>query len=167
MGELEIGEFYARHEGEVLAFFLRRTRDAETAADLAAETFAEVVAQARRGTDVREPRAWLYALARGKLADFQRRGYVAERARRRIGLERLEWSDDELERVLATGSGPDLEQARAALPDEQREAVVGRVVDERGYGELARAQDTSETVVRQRVHRGLARLRSLLKEGAP
>jgi RNA polymerase sigma-70 factor (ECF subfamily) len=162
----EIGDFYARHEGEVLSFFLRRTREPETAADLAAETFAEVVAQTRRGTEVREPRAWLYTLARGKLADYQRRGYVAERARRRIGLERLEWTEDELERVLAAGSGADLEQALDALPPEQRASVIGRVVEEREYADLAQAQQTSEAVVRQRVHRGLARLRSLLKEGA-
>lgn len=162
-----IGELYVEHEAAVLGFFLHRTRDPETAADLAAETFADAVAQMRRGTQVREPRGWLYTIARGKLADYQRRGYVADRARRRIGLERLAWTDDELERVVATASLPHLEDALAALPADQRAAVVERVVDERDYREIALSQHTTEVVARQRVSRGLARLRKLLKEASP
>ena len=34
------GTFYERHERLVLGYFMRRTRDPELAADLAAETFA-------------------------------------------------------------------------------------------------------------------------------
>jgi RNA polymerase sigma-70 factor (ECF subfamily) len=162
---LEIGAFYAQHEPAVLGFFLRRTRDPEVAADLTAETFAEVLAQLRRGVEVQEPRAWLFTLARGKLVDYQRRGVVADRARKRVGLERLEWTDEELERVH--GAAADLEQALAALPDEQRAAVLGRVVDEHDYAHLARSQQATEPAVRQRVHRGLARLRQMLKESAP
>src|SRR5919106_831123 len=81
-----IGEFYSRYEAIVLAYFLRRVRDPEAAADLAAETFAAVVWQCHRGVVVREPRAWLFSLAHGKLVDYLRRGRVADRARRRIGL---------------------------------------------------------------------------------
>ena len=43
-----IGVFYDRHETAVLAFFARRTRDPEAAAELAAETFADVVHQVRK-----------------------------------------------------------------------------------------------------------------------
>jgi RNA polymerase sigma factor (sigma-70 family) len=166
---VRIGEFYARYEALVLAYFLRRVRDREAAADLAAETFAAVVWQCRRGVVVQEPRAWLFSLAHGKLVDYLRRGRVADRARRRIGLERLQWSDEELERVdevAATVSARELADALAALPDEQRVAVLERVVGEKEYAQIAAAQGTSESVTRQRVHRGLARLRRLLKEVA-
>jgi RNA polymerase sigma-70 factor (ECF subfamily) len=41
-------EFYLRYERSMLAFFLRRTHDAELAADLTAEVFAAVLLASRR-----------------------------------------------------------------------------------------------------------------------
>ena len=40
--------FYVRHVDELLGFFARRTRDAEAAADLTAETFAAALTARRR-----------------------------------------------------------------------------------------------------------------------
>lgn len=54
--------------------------------------------------------------------------------------------------------------ALAALPPDQREAVEARIVDEREYADIALAARTSESVVRKRVSRGLAGLRSRLEE---
>jgi DNA-directed RNA polymerase specialized sigma24 family protein len=42
------GVFYGRFEGEVLAFFVKATRRAEVAADLAAEVFAAALVAAAR-----------------------------------------------------------------------------------------------------------------------
>ncbi len=56
--------------------------------------------------------------------------------------------------------------ARAALerlPDDQREAVRARVLDERSYPDIAGELDTSELVVRKRVSRGLSNLRAELE----
>jgi len=43
--------------------------------------------------------------------------------------------------------------------DDERAAVIERVVLERDYAEIARDASTSEAVARKRVSRGLARLR--------
>ena len=59
-----------------------------------------------------------------------------------------------------------LASALAELPLEQREAVVGRVVLEGDYGQLAGAS-TNETAVRARVSRGLRALRIRLSSGKP
>src|SRR5688572_28295880 len=45
------------------------------------------------------------------------------------------------------------------LAPDQRDAVRLHVMEERGYGEIARTLQTSETVVRKRVSRGLAAVR--------
>jgi DNA-directed RNA polymerase specialized sigma24 family protein len=45
--------------------------------------------------------------------------------------------------------------------------VQGRIVEERGYADLAAAGAVSETVVRQRVSRGLASLRARLQREQP
>jgi RNA polymerase sigma factor (sigma-70 family) len=160
-----LGAFYDRHETAVLAYFARRTRDPEAAAELTAETFAAVVAQLRRRrVAVRDPGGWLWAIARSRLADYHRRGAVDDRLRRRVGMERLAWDDEALERVDALAGDPALVAALEALPGEERDAVVARHVQERGYAEIAAAQGIAETAARKRVSRALARLRRRLGE---
>ncbi|MDO9356210.1 MAG: sigma factor-like helix-turn-helix DNA-binding protein, partial [Solirubrobacteraceae bacterium] len=53
--------------------------------------------------------------------------------------------------------------ALAELPEEQATAVAGRVVAQLAYDELAARLDCSESVVRQRVSRGLKTLRAQLE----
>ena len=48
------------------------------------------------------------------------------------------------------------------LPDDERRAVLSRVVHERSYGDIASELSCSEMVVRKRVSRGLSRLRERL-----
>src|SRR5215218_3119929 len=92
--------FYRRHVDALLGFFARRTRDAELAADLTAETFAAaLVARRRYRPEKGAANAWLYGIALKKLADAQRRGYAERRARRRLGMERLELSDVDILRI--------------------------------------------------------------------
>jgi RNA polymerase sigma-70 factor (ECF subfamily) len=158
-----LGAFYDRHEAAVVGYLARRA-PARDSADLAAETFAEVVWQCRRGATVEEPLGWLFAIARSKLADYHRRGHVADRARRRLGLERLAFDDEALARVEALAEDPRAHPLLDELPEDQREAVVARVLDERSYAEIAAAQGAPEATVRQRVSRGLARLRRRLEE---
>ena len=94
-----------------------------------------------------------------KLADAQRRGYAEQRARRRMGMERLELDDEDYARIEslaeAEGAGALLE----VLAPDQRDAVRAHVMEGRDYAEIAAAHGTSETVVRKRVSRGLAAVR--------
>jgi RNA polymerase sigma factor (sigma-70 family) len=161
------GAFYDRHEATLLAFFWRATRRADLAADLTAETFAQALASARRFSPARgTPKAWLFGIARHQLADTWERGRVEDQARRRLGVEPLALSDETLERIESLGSrsGPEVLELLAFLPADQRRAVQGRVLEERDYHELARTLDCSESVVRQRVSRGLRSLRERLEQ---
>lgn len=159
--------FYGRHVRALAAYFWRRTRDAETTADLTAETFAAALDGCARFDPARGPAlGWLYGIAHRQLGTLARRGAVEQRARRRMGMTRLELDDDELERVEADAvrEGP---RARvldelAELPAAQRAAVEARVLDELEYAQIAIAAGTSELVVRKRVSRGLAMLRGRL-----
>ncbi|HEY4278938.1 MAG TPA: RNA polymerase sigma factor [Conexibacter sp.] len=162
--------FYRRHLAVVVGVLVRRTGDAETAADLAAETFAAALLACPRYKPGGPPaRAWLMGIAQHKLIDSRRRGTVESVARRQLAMERLVLTDDDLERVEALASeagGQTVLHAVGELAEEQREAVLARVVDERGYAEIAAELRTSEAVVRKRVSRGLATLRERLKGAA-
>lgn len=151
---------YRRYERPLLAFFFRRTGQADLAADLTAETFAAALAgraSYRPGSPVD---AWLFGIAHHKLVDSWRRRRVEDDARRRVGMEPITLDDDDLDRIEATvGRRVDVDEILAELPAAQRAAVRARIVDERSYPEIAVELRCSEAVVRQRVSRGLARLR--------
>ena len=163
------GELYRRHETTMLQFFLHWTRSPELAADLTAETFAAAL-RSRATFDARvgEYRGWLFGIARHVMARSLERGRVEDEARRRLGIPRLLVDDEALERISALGgtSGGDALTHLAALSEPLREAVRGRVLEEREYRELAERLGTSEQVVRQRVHRGLQRIRERIDADA-
>ena len=158
------GVFYRRHVRPLLGYLVRRTGDAELAADLCAETFAAALDGLHRFDPARGPAvAWLYGIARRLLSHAARRGVVEDRARRRLGMAPLELTDAALERIEAAASEVAI-AALDALPADQREAVQARILDGREYGDIARSTRTSEAVVRKRVSRGLAGLRARMKE---
>ena len=114
--------------------------------------------------------SWLFVIAHNTLAKSLKRQRVEARARRRIGIrDAVAFQDDELERVRAfSRSDQWLTDLLDSLPSEQAAAVRARVLDERGYPEIAAELGTSEFVIRKRVSRGLASLRSELgKETHP
>src|SRR4051794_3237985 len=161
------GAFYRRHVRRIAAFHLSRTHEAQDAADLTAETFAvalEALDQfdAARG----EPIGWLFGIARNRLANARRRGAVEDRARRRLGIERMRLDDAGLEQVESAASAElvrvELRAGFDALPPEQRDAVVLRVLLDHDYAQVAAAAGISEVVARKRVSRGLSALRARL-----
>ena len=152
--------FYRRHVEDLVAYFMRRTRNAELAADLTAETFAAaLVARARFDPGRGCGSAWLFGIALHKLALAERREAAERRARQRLGMERIELTDADIERIEALGSSVRALLLLERLSPEQRDAIRAHVIDERPYDEIARLQGTSEAVVRKRVSRGLAAVR--------
>lgn len=163
------GVFYERHGATLLSFLVRRTGSAEAGADLTAEVFAAALAGVDRfDPDAVEPGAWLYGIARHKLADFHRAGYVARRAQRRLGMPQISLDDEALERVERLASlevsAVAIWEAMDDLPDHERDAVLARVVDECDYATLSADGGVSQAAVRQRVARGLAGLRRRLED---
>ena len=71
----------------------------------------------------------------------------------------LDFQDELLEHIAALESDEAVEQALARLPDDQRDAVRARVLDEADYCEIAEALRCSQPAARKRVSRGLATLR--------
>jgi RNA polymerase sigma factor (sigma-70 family) len=159
----ELGVFYERYESWLLGYFGAATRSAELAADLTVETFAAVI-ESRAGfdTDRGNARMWLFGIARNVLAASARRGRVEAQARRRLGLEPLELNARELDAIevlIAREGDMRVREWLAALPAEQAAALRARVLDERDYADIAADLQCSEAVVRQRVSRGLRKLR--------
>lgn len=161
--------FYRRHLALVVGFGVRATGDREAAADLTGEVFAAALAACGRYRAEREtPAPWLIGIAHNKLRESRRRGRVQDAVRRRLQMRPLELGEDDLDRVGALASAADSEVLAAVegLPAAERDAVRARVLKERDYVELAVELRCSESVVRQRVSRGLARIRARVSQKA-
>jgi RNA polymerase sigma factor (sigma-70 family) len=154
---------YDRYAERIYGFHLSRTRDADAAHDLTAETFAQAWLARTRFRDEAGGSAapWLFGIARHVLLASVRRGRLERDACERLGLR------DRLDREPAAVE-PDetwlgeLDEALDELPQSQREALRLRFGGDLAYDELALALATTPGAARLRVHRGLSTLRALL-----
>ena len=155
MGNLA-DQAFRRHYGDVVRFVRRRTSSAADAEDIAGDVFAD----AAKGLERFEPGAtpvlaWLYTVARRRLAD---------EARRRARTPALAVAHGEAE------YGPDLTAALrrtiGALPETQRSVVVMKLIEGRSFREIAARLDLTEAACKMRLSRALETLRDELeKEG--
>jgi RNA polymerase sigma-70 factor, ECF subfamily len=158
----QVADLYDELGEPLLRWFSRQVRDRDEAADLWSETWARVVASRRRvkGDSRAEHAAFVYTTARNLLTDWGRRGIVRRRALDQLGMLPL--------RLPEAPALPDDDPAALAelarLPADQAAAVRMRVVDDLEYDEIARRLDSTEPAVRQKVSRGLKRLRGRLEE---
>ena len=154
-------------------YFARRVGSPEVAVDLTAETFAQAFASRKsfRGTAEGEAVGWLYGIGRHLLAHHLRDGTIDRRALERLGVQRPMLTDEDLERVLELAGRDALlrsaSDALGDLPDEQREAVSLRVIDELEYPQVAERLGISQQTARSRVSRGLRRLAIVLAAQEP
>src|SRR5918997_4971644 len=146
---------------DLVVFFARRTYDPEAAADLMAETFAKAYLARRRfrGSTEDAARAWLFGIARRRLAMYVRRGKAERRALRRLGLERPQLVEGEYGQIEELAG---LDAMRGALAEElsrlapaQRAALELRVLRELSYPDVAGRLGISEQAAPARVLRAL------------
>lgn len=157
------GPVYERHAEAILAYLRRRTPSVEIALDLTADVFTAALQAAPRFEAGETPvRAWLLGIANHKLIDSHRRAQTRGEALQRIAFRYPQVTPDDIEevdrRLSDQAEGSLAMQLVAGLPEDQRAAVLARVVDEESYGEIAQRVGTTEVNVRTRVHRGLRRL---------
>jgi RNA polymerase sigma factor (sigma-70 family) len=146
----------------VFRFVRRRVGSADTAEDVTQEVFASMAASlAVSARSAEPPLAWLYTVARRRIADEARRlsrGSV-------VSLELVEPAED---RTDAYGGevARALDAAVAALPEGQRRVVLERLIQGRRFSDIAASLQISEEACRMRFMRGLQQLRrEFEKEG--
>ena len=157
-------ELYDRYAEPIHAYQLRRTRDAEAANDLTAETFAQAWLGRERFRDEASGSAapWLYGIARNVLLASVRQQRLERAACERLGIF------DRLDALPSTAAPEEswldgLDDMLDELPPGQREALRLRFRDDLDYEGVAAALKTTPTAARIRVSRGLASLRRRIR----
>jgi RNA polymerase sigma-70 factor (ECF subfamily) len=163
LAEDRFRRLYAAHVREVLAYALRRTADAEDAADAVAETFLVAWRRLSEVPPGEGTRPWLYGVARRTLAN-QRRG---EDRRHRLA-QRLR---GDLAAAAARSPAEDhddrFRSALESLCPDDREILRLSAWEELSPSQAARVLGISAIAARSRLHRARRRLGRALAERRP
>jgi RNA polymerase sigma-70 factor (ECF subfamily) len=140
------GPLFEQESAKLWRSLFLHTGDREAASDAVAEAFAQLI---RRGSDVKDPRAWVWRSA-FRIADRD------EAARRHVAVA-AETPSYELPEAVV-----DLVRALRQLPTSQRGAVVLHHMLDLPVAEVALILGTSRSAVTVHLHRGRRRLREIL-----
>jgi RNA polymerase sigma factor (sigma-70 family) len=148
-----LGEQYER----IYRYVRRRSPSTEVAEDVTQQVFADAAAALELGTE-RQPRvlAWLYRVAKRRLADQARRG-IREREHGTLVIAPTHAS--EYGAAVARALGASI----ADLPRAQRRVVVMRLLEGRSFAAIAERLDVSEAAAKMRFVRALEGLRDRLR----
>lgn len=146
---------FRRHYDDVYRFVRRRTASTADAEDIAAEVFADA-AKGLDGLelDAKPMLAWLFTVARRRLADEARR-----RSRSPVVVD----EDVEGAREYGPEIADTLRRAIASLPETQRTVLVLKLVEGRRFGEIARRLDITEAACKMRLSRAVETMREELE----
>jgi RNA polymerase sigma factor (sigma-70 family) len=144
-----------RYRRELLAYCRRVNSVGTSAEDTLQQALLQAWSAIRTGVDVRDPRAWLYRIVHNVAVSNQRRPVlVPVEVRDTAGVS---GADHVAEQRMAAR---DALAGLAALPDLQREVMVGTAVDGMSHEELASALGLSSGAVRGLIYRARATLRA-------
>lgn len=146
-------ELFKRHSSKVYGFLLKRVRNYQTAADLSQEAFVKLHKSKHLYNPSLPTLPWIFSVTNSVLLDFlKKRSEVL--------------TDDGQIESLPDGTpvanlstievGPLIEQ----LPNQQREAVRMRYIDEQSFEAISIALETSPDNARKIVSRGIKNLKS-------
>lgn len=149
-----------RYYRDLLNFCLRKTRDRDTAADLAQESFVRVFAMQQAGQAIQHPAALLQRVATHAKVDMDRRAAVRE-------AEDIDGLDEDLRPTAPSHLQPEAVyasteavraylQAIESLPPRCREAFSLYVFDDMSKQDIADRMGVSLSMVKQYVTRGKA-----------
>jgi RNA polymerase sigma factor (sigma-70 family) len=162
--------FYVRHSQAIASYLWRHTGSQDVALDLTSETFAVALESVSRYDPAKgDARGWLFGIARITMLASYRHQSAERSARLRLGLTSTGYSDGDWEAAEARidAALPGLVDGIEQLPRAERRAVVARILDERDYSEIAASEQATEAAIRQRVKRGLSRLRKQVERNEP
>jgi len=162
----------ARYKDPLAAYLYRFLGDARESEDLLQETFLRVFRNRHSYRRIARFSTWLYTIA-GNLA---RSEYRKRRRRRVTSLQGINRDSEEYEVEIpdetfrpdtsANGALQEdaIQKAFAQIPDEFREVVVLRDIQQLAYEEIAEITGLPMGTVKSRINRGRTKLQQLLRD---
>jgi RNA polymerase sigma-70 factor (ECF subfamily) len=156
------GALYDRYVQRIYRYCYYRTNNAPDAEDLTAQIFLAALEALPRYRQDGHFAAWLFSIARKKVADFHRRSPQATH----VAL------DESILPPIHTDMAVDVETSQRrerllkqiqALAEEERELIHLRYVAELSFAEIGKALQRNEEAVKKSLYRLIARLKQELE----
>lgn len=164
----QIDETVREQGGRLLRFIRGRVRTDEDAQDILQDTFSQLVESSRRLEQIEQIGAWLFRVARNKIADlYRKKRPAAESALNETDTAFLaeimpDFSNDPEDILMREVIWDAIQEAVEDLPDEQKEVFVWHEFDGMRFKEIAELTGESENTLRLRKHRAVKYLREQL-----
>jgi RNA polymerase sigma-70 factor, ECF subfamily len=153
---------YRRHAPWLAGRLAARTSSRDLAEEALQDTFLAAWRGARAYSGTGEVPAWLWGIARRRLASLARRQPRSSLSLDAAG-EREDPGAGPEEAALGKDASARIRAAVGHLPDEQRAAITAVVYQGRSIEEVAQATGVAEGTIKSRLHRARLHLRKELR----
>jgi len=150
-------EIYEAAAGRIFGLALWRTGSREDACDVVQEVFVRLAEQGDRLRKVKQPKAWMFAVAHRVAVDATRRRRKSEPLE---SCRFLESTSGDADRELDAGRASSL---LAGLPPAQRVAVYLRHFADCSFAEIGRVTGVPTFTAASRYRLGISKLRNLME----
>lgn len=157
---------YRKYVAQIFSLALYETRDPHTAEDITTQVFLRAFSslpgfREQRGGQDSSFRVWLFAIARNVIANERRFSRRHPQLPIEAALDRRA-ADDPAATIEARLEAQRVWDVVMELPEERRQAVVLRFVNELSAREIGQIMGKSEGAVRVLIHRALVSVRDRL-----
>lgn len=159
--EQQFLETYKANADAIFRYCLMRVSDREVARDLAQETFMRVWKFAQKGEKIANLRAFFYTTAKNLIIDQYRKKKATSLDSMMedgfdVGVEINEEMIDKFDGAQAMAF-------LSSIPEKYRDAIYMQYVEGLSVKEIAEVTGETENNISVRIHRGLQKLRSILR----
>lgn len=154
---------YNQYIEKIFRFIFLRVSSESVAQDLSSETFLRFWQTLNSGTEIQNPKAFIYQIARNLVIDHYREKNQAQF----VPIEDIEISDPraDLEKdIYLTSDISQVQKAINELKPDYQDIIIWRYVDELSFREIANMLNKSEGAVRISLCRALEALRAIINQ---
>ena len=152
---------YDQYIEKIFRFIFLRVSSEPVAQDLSSETFLRFWQTLNSGTEIQNPKAFIYQIARNLVIDHYREKNQAQF----VPVEDIEISDPraDLEKDIYLASDiSQVQKAISGLEPDCQDIIIWRYLDELSFREIANMLNKSEGAARVNLHRALKALKKAM-----
>ena len=160
--ERQFLDTYKQNADAIFRFCFLRVSDRELAKDITQETFMKVWQYAGRTGEILNWRAFLFTTARNLIIDQYRKKKTTSLDN--IMEQGFDVGFDTRETLMNKLDGEKALALLGSIPEKYRDAIYMQYVEGLSVKEIAEITSESENNISVRIHRGLQKLRSILRD---
>lgn len=154
--------FYDEHIQSVYRFVYLKIGSKEDSEDITSEAFTRLWEQIKSPTEIENPRAYIFQVARNLVIDHYRKKRLIKLPHDEVEVESERKTPEEAASLSVEGQR--LAKAMVELKDSYQNVLIFYYLEKMPIKEIARIEGKSKNAVRVTIHRALNSLRDILEK---